>query len=159
MNICLWQNVLNVVTGTTKYVWEFPRVFLRIKVSSGNVWDGRGYYWDWKRNKKDFVIFQLKLVWPNDKDASCVYQLLSYFFRHMNLWHDFLHFIFVSLKSTSFLQILKLVIHSKHSQWLHVEAVVCRCSSNKVLIKFRQISQKTSVLKTLFNKVAGLNFI
>ena len=120
MKICLWQNVLNVVTGTTKYVQEFPRVFLRIKVSSGNVWDVRRYYWDWKRNKKDFVFFQLKLVWPNDKDASCVYQLLSFFFQNMNLWHDFLHFIFVSLKSTSLLQILKLVIHSKHSQWLHL---------------------------------------
>ena len=120
MRICLWQNVLNVVTGTTKYVQEFPRVFLRIKVSSGNVWDVRRYYWDWKRNKKDFVFFQLKLVWPNDKDASCVYQLLSFFFQNMNLWHDFLHFIFVSLKSTSLLQILKLVIHSKHSQWLHL---------------------------------------
>ena len=34
MKICLWQNVLNVVTGTTKYVQEFPCVFLRIKVSS-----------------------------------------------------------------------------------------------------------------------------
>ena len=84
------------------------------------MWDVRRYYWDWKRNKKDFVFFQLKLVWPNDKDASCVYQLLSFFFQNMNLWHDFLHFVFVSLKSTSLLQILKLVIHSKHSQWMHL---------------------------------------
>ena len=38
----------------------------------------------------------------------------------MNLWHDFLHFVFISFKSTSLLQILKLVIHSKHSQWLHL---------------------------------------
>ena len=89
-------------------------------MSCGNVWHVRRYYWYWKRNKKDFVIFQLKLVWPNDKDASCVYQLLSYFFRNMNLWHGFLHFIFVSLKSTSLLQILKLVIHSKRSPWLHL---------------------------------------
>ena len=120
MKICLWQNVLKVVIGTAKCVYEFPRVFLRMKVSSGIVWDVRRYYWDWKSNKKDFVFFLLKLAWPNDKDASCVNQLLSFFFQNMNLWHDFRHFIFVSLKSTSLLQILKLVIHSKHSQRLHL---------------------------------------
>ena len=145
-------------------------------MSSGNVWDVRRYYWDWKRNKKDFVFFQLKLVWPNDKDASCVYQLLSFFFQNMNLWHDFLHFIFVSLKSTSLLQILKLVIHSKHSQWLHLFPLICihtllflyvtifACRSNRLQMFFKlgalKISAhftKTPVLKTFFHKVAGLN--
>ena len=63
-----------------------------------------------KGKKKDFVFFQLNLVWPNDRDASYVYQFLSFFFQNMNLWSDFLHFIFVSLESTSLLQILKLVI-------------------------------------------------
>ena len=37
MKICLWQNVLKVVIGTAKCVYEFPRVFLRMKVSSGIV--------------------------------------------------------------------------------------------------------------------------
>ena len=37
MKICLWQNVLNVVHGTTKYVEEFHRVLLQMKVSNGNV--------------------------------------------------------------------------------------------------------------------------
>ena len=37
MKICLWQKVLNMVNGTTVYVQEFSRVFLRMKASSGNV--------------------------------------------------------------------------------------------------------------------------
>ena len=44
MKICLWQNVLNVVIGTTKDVQKFPLVFLRMKVSSGNVRDVRKQY-------------------------------------------------------------------------------------------------------------------
>ena len=109
LKICLWQNMLNVVSGTIKYVQKFPRVFLWKKVSSGNVWDVRTQYSDWKR-KRDFVFLQLKLVWPNDEVANCVYQFLSFFFPNMNLWPDFRHFIFISLKSTSLLQILKLVM-------------------------------------------------
>ena len=62
------------------------------------------------KEKKDFVFFLLKLVWPNDKDVSCMYQFISFFLPNMNLWPDFLHFIFFSLKSTSLLQILKLVM-------------------------------------------------
>ena len=68
-----------------KICLRIPSRVLSIKVSSGNVWDVRRYYWDWKRNKKDFVFVQLKLVWPNDKDARYVYQLLSFFFQMMNL--------------------------------------------------------------------------
>ena len=37
MKNCLWQNVLNMVNGTTEYVQKFPRVFLHMKVSSGSV--------------------------------------------------------------------------------------------------------------------------
>lgn len=34
--ICLWQNMLNVLNGTTKYVYKFPQVLQRIKVLSKN---------------------------------------------------------------------------------------------------------------------------
>ena len=60
--------------------------------------------------EKKTEFFRLKLVRPNDKDTSYVYQFLSSFFSDMNLWPDFLHFKFVSHKSTCLLQILKLII-------------------------------------------------
>ena len=55
-------------------------MFLRMKVSSGNAWDVRRYYWDWKSNKK--VFFQLKLVWPNDQDGSYVSVIVLLFPKH-----------------------------------------------------------------------------
>ena len=41
-----------------------------------------------------------------------MYQFLSFFFQNMNLWSDFLHFIFVTVKATGLLKVLKVVIGS-----------------------------------------------
>ena len=42
----------------------------------------------------------------------------------------------------------------------YAEAAVCRCSSEQVLLKISQYSQKIPVLEFLFSKVAGLyNFV
>ena len=42
--------------------------------------------------------------------------------------------------------------HYNHFFTLLAEAAVCRCSSKKMLLKFRNIHRKTHVLESIFNK-------
>ena len=67
---------------------------------------------------------------------------MTTFFPSMKHWQRFFN---PSLEDTDF-----------------IEAVVRRCSSKKMFLKILKIQNKVSVLKSLFNKVAGLqawNFI
>ena len=52
--ICLSQNMLNVLNGTTKYVYNFPHVLQQIKVLSKNVWHVRTHYITTEKRKYVF---------------------------------------------------------------------------------------------------------
>ena len=112
MKICLWQNVLNVVNGITKYLKIPSPVFAnksRVQICETlkhNIKIGK--------EKKDFVFLRLKLVWPNDKDVNRVYSYPSF----SQTWIYDLHFIFFFLKSTSLLQILKLAMGNDRTLYI-----------------------------------------
>ena len=64
-----------------------------------------------EKHKKDFVFSQLKTNITEWK-RNWLHQFLSFFFPNIDLWDDFFHIVFVSLKFIRLLQILKLAIQN-----------------------------------------------